>query len=152
QLRSGLGYDHVSIGAEPPPPAPAPGLVEMFEIRDAVGSLGTLIVDTRASGRGIDPREHEPLEMLAGYLAIAIRNARLYGQIAETKRSLEQLIASAGDAIVSIDAASNRIEGWNPAAERIFGLSGAEASGRLIGEVLDGASYEDAKRRLDAGG
>ena len=31
--------------------------------------------------------------MLAEYLAIALRNSRLYGQIADTKRSLEQLIA-----------------------------------------------------------
>jgi PAS domain S-box-containing protein len=152
QLRTALGYDHVSISADPRPAAPLPDLVVMFEIRDAEGRLGILVVDTRASGRVIDPREHELLEMLAEYLAIAFRNARLYGQIAETKRSLEQLIAAAGDAIVTVDAATDRIEGWNPAAERIFGLSGAEASGRSIGEVLDGSSYEDAKRRLDSGG
>jgi PAS domain S-box-containing protein len=152
QLRTALGYDHVSISADPRPAAPLPDLVVMFEIRDAEGRLGILVVDTRASGRVIDPREHELLEMLAEYLAIAFRNARLYGQIADTKRSLEQLIAAAGDAIVTVDAATDRIEGWNPAAERIFGLSGAEASGRSIGEVLDASSYEDAKRRLDSGG
>jgi PAS domain S-box-containing protein len=152
QLRQALGYDHVSISAEAPPSTPLPDLVVVFEIRDAEGRLGTLLVDTRASGRVIDPRERELLEMLAEYLAIALRNARLYGQIADTKRSLEQLIASAGDAIVSVDAATDRIEGWNPAAERIFGLSGAEAFGRPIGDVLNTASYEDAKRRLGSGG
>src|SRR5204862_3875080 len=127
--------DHVSISADPRPAAPLPDLVVMFEIRDAEGRLGTLVVDTRASGRGIDPRERELLEMLAEYLAIALRNSRLYGQIAETKRSLEQLIAAAGDAIISVDAADDRIHGWNPAAERIFGLSSAEAFGRPIGDI-----------------
>jgi PAS domain S-box-containing protein len=151
QLRTALGYDHVSITGEAPPAEPLPDLVVMFEIRDAEGRLGTLVVDTRPSGRVIDPREGELLEMLAEYLAIAFRNARLYGQIAETKRSLEQLIASAGDAIVSIDAASDRIEGWNPAAERIFGLSGTEAAGRAIGSVMESGHYADARRRLDSG-
>ena len=152
QLRTALGYDHVSISPDGPSASALPDLVVMFEIRDAEGSLGTLVVDTRPSGRVIDPRERELLEMLAEYLAIALRNARLYGQIAETKRSLEQLIASAGDAIVSVDAGTDRIEGWNPAAERIFGLSGPDAFGHSIGEVLDATSYEDAKRRLDSGG
>ena len=53
--------------------------------------------------RPIDPRERELLEMLADSLAVAIRNSRLYGEVAETKRSLEQLVRSAGDAIISID-------------------------------------------------
>src|SRR5207247_5954218 len=96
QLRAALGYDHVSISADAPPTTPLPDLVVVFEIRHPEGRLGTLLVDTRASGRIIDPRERELLEMLAEYLAIALRNARLYGQIADTKRSLEQLIACAG--------------------------------------------------------
>jgi len=152
QLRAALGYDQVSITAETGPTPAQPAHVVVSEIRDAEGSLGTLVVNNRASGRVIDRREHELLEMLAEYLAIALRNARLYGQIAETKRSLEQLIASAGDAIVSVDAASDRIEGWNPAAERIFGLSSAEAFGRPIGDVLNAGDYEDGKRRLGSGG
>ena len=151
QLRGALGYDHVSITDETVavPAQPAHGAVA--EIRDAEGILGTLVVDNHSSGRAIDPRERELLDMLAEYLAIALRNSRLYGQIAETKRSLEQLIAAAGDAIVSVSAVTDRIEGWNPAAERIFGLTGAEALGRPIGDVLNAVDYEDGKRRLGSG-
>jgi PAS domain S-box-containing protein len=152
QLRSGLGYDHVGIGAEvPTATGPDAAFIAACEIRDAEGGLGMLVVDNRASRRAIDPRERELLEMLAEYLAIALRNSRLYGQIAETKRSLEQLIAAAGDAIVSVDAADDRIHGWNPAAERIFGLSSAEAFGRPIGDIIKVADYEHSKRRLAAG-
>src|SRR2546425_2021114 len=70
--------------------------VVMCTIRDPQGPLGALVVDNRASGRPVDPRERELLEMLSEYLAIALRNSHLYGEIADTKRSLEQLIASAG--------------------------------------------------------
>ena len=41
--------------------------------------------------------------MLSEYLAVAIRNSRLYGEVEETKRSLEQLVRSAGDGIISVD-------------------------------------------------
>src|SRR5262249_60013014 len=67
-----------------------------------------------------------------------------------TKRSLEQLIASAGDAIISVSP-DDRIEGWNPAAERIFGLAAAQAIGRPITDLLPRGDYTDARRRLAEG-
>ena len=107
-------------------------------------------MDNRASGRAIDPYERELLEMLSEYLAIALRNSRLYGEISDTKRSLEKLIDSAGDAIISVRP-NDRIDGWNPAAERIFGLSGMQALGLPITDLLPAAEYFDAKRRLEEG-
>src|SRR5947207_6480833 len=119
-LHTALGYDLVTIVPEAPPSAGAAGATFLTcAIRDGEGPLGWLVVDNRASGRAVDPRERELLEMLSEYLAIALRNARLYGQIADTKRSLEQLIASAGDAIISVTA-DDVVAGWNPAAERTF--------------------------------
>jgi PAS domain S-box-containing protein len=150
QLQRALGYDAVAITGEgEPPPAPAPCVV-VCPIRDAEGPLGHLVIDNRASARPIDPRERELLEMLAEYLAVAVRNSRLYTEIFATKRSLEQLIASAGDAIISV-APDDRIEGWNPAAERIFALGAREAIGRPITTLLPAADYGDAKQRLAAG-
>src|SRR5436853_151484 len=82
-----LGCDHVSIGGDAPTVANADAaFIAVSEIRDAEGVLGRLVVDNRASRRAIDRGERELLEMLAEYLAIALRNSRLYGQIAETKR------------------------------------------------------------------
>jgi PAS domain S-box-containing protein len=151
QLRAALGYDRVTIAAEAPPSVEgADPRAAVCAIRDAQGPLGYLVVDNRASGRAIDPHERELLEMLSEYLAIALRNSRLYGEIKDTKRSLEKLIDSAGDAIISVRA-DDRIDGWNPAAERIFGLPAAQALGVLLTDILPAAEYLDAKRRLAEG-
>ncbi len=105
QLRRALGYDAVAIIAEGEPALPSEHPRLSSPVRSATprAALGHLVVDNRASGRAIDPRERELLEMLSEYLAIAVRNSRLYTEIATTKRSLEQLIASAGDAIIAVD-------------------------------------------------
>jgi PAS domain S-box-containing protein len=153
QLHTALGYDLVTIAPDAPPAVPAPlagSVVITSAIRDAEGPLGWLVVDNRASGRAVDPRERELLEMLSEYLAIALRNARLYGQITDTKRSLEQLIASAGDAIITVTA-DDRIDGWNPAAERTFGLSVDQAIGRPVTYVLAEPEYLAARRTLAEG-
>jgi PAS domain S-box-containing protein len=152
QIRHALGYDSVSIMPAPPAREPdATDPVVICTVRDAEGTLGYLVVDNRRSGRPIDPRERELLEMLSEYLAIALRNSRLYTEIASTKHSLEQLIASAGEAIIPLDA-HDRILGWNPAAERIFGISAEAARGRPLGELLNGADCREARARLAAGG
>src|SRR5881296_1948603 len=151
QLKTALGYDRVMVTSETPTGGEGEDpRVVMYTIRDPQGPLGALVVDNRASGRPIDPRERELLEMLSEYLAIALRNSRLYGEIANTKRSLEQLIASAGDAIISVSP-EDRIEGWNPAAERVFGLAAAQAIGRPITDLLPRGDYTDARRRLGEG-
>jgi PAS domain S-box-containing protein len=151
QLRAALGYDRVTIASGGPLGVEgADPRTVVCAIRDAQGLLGHLVVDNRASGRAIDPHERELLEMLSEYLAIALRNSRLYGEINDTKRSLEKLIDSAPDAIISVRP-NDRIDGWNPAAERIFGLSGMQALGLPITDLLPAAQYLDAKRRLEEG-
>ena len=150
QLHNALGYDLVAIAPTAPVAVPGDARVVTCAIRDAEGPLGWLVIDNRASGRSVDPRERELLEMLSQYLAIALRNARLYGQIADTKRSLEQLVASAGDAIITVTA-DDRIGGWNPAAERTFGIAAEQALGRRITELLPEPDYGAARRRLAEG-
>ncbi len=151
QLRGALGYDRVTIELDTyellGAPETHPCLL-VCPIRDAEGPLGRLIVDNRMSNQAIDPRERELLEMLSEFLAVAVRNSRLYSEIAATKQSLEQLIASAGEAIISLRL-DDCIEGWNPAAERIFGVPAAEAVGRAITEFLPAADFAEAKRRLE---
>ena len=46
-----------------------------------------------------------------------------------------QLVAAAGDAIVAADP-QGRIVLWNPAAERIFGFSRAEALGQTLDLII----------------
>ncbi|HTY81140.1 MAG TPA: response regulator [Candidatus Bathyarchaeia archaeon] len=150
QLKESLGYDQadVLLGAVLPDGVKTEGAI-VCPIRDDGSIVGYLVAANRASGRPIDPSERDLLEMLADSLAIAIRNSRLYGEVAETKRSLEQMVRSAGDAIISIDR-RGAITGWNPAAERIFGWSAREAIGRsLLGMFPE--QYEQAARQALTG-
>ncbi len=149
-LRVGLGYDEVAVDLGGQRPRPVNGATSVTcPIQKAGTVLGYLTVNNRPSARPIDPRERELLEMLSEYLAIAIHNSRLYGEVAETKQSLEQLIRSAGEAIISVDR-DDRIRGWNPAAERIFAATKAEVLGRRITEVLPEGGYRHTKTALSA--
>jgi PAS domain S-box-containing protein len=149
QLKESLGYDEaeVLLGEMPPESMPSEGAI-VAPIRDD-GSIVGYLVAANGSARPIDPRERELLEMLADSLAVAIRNSRLYGEVAETKRSLEQMVHSAGDAIISIDRRGS-ITGWNPAAERIFGWSAREAVGRSLRGMFPD-QYEQAARQALTG-
>jgi PAS domain S-box-containing protein len=148
QLKDALGYEEatVRLGAEPPE-GPSGETRVVCPIREDGAVLGYLTVANRSGTRPIDGRERELLEMLSDYLAVAIRNARLYGEVDETKRYLEQLIVSAGDAIVSVDG-EEIIRGWNPAAERIFGLAAADAVGRPFASLLPAEAYRAARAGL----
>jgi len=148
QLKDALGYDEATVRLGAAPPADAPGETRIVcPIRDDGNTLGYLLVANRAATRPIDPRERELLEMLSDYLAVAIRNSRLYGEVAETKQYLEQLIRSAGDAIISVDG-DGKIRGWNPAAERIFGLSASQAVGQAFANLLPPDPYRAARTAL----
>ncbi len=150
QLKDSLGYDEaaVHLGESLPEGVETEGAI-VCPIRDAGVTVAFLMVANRSSARPIDPRERELLEMLADSLAVAIRNSRLYTEVAETKRSLERLVKSAGDGIISFDRRGS-ITGWNPAAERIFGYTAAQAVGKSLRGVFP-AQYEQAARAALSG-
>jgi PAS domain S-box-containing protein len=146
QLKDALGYEEATVRLGAAPPESQSGETRVVcPIREEGNTLGYLTVANRAGTRPIDPRERELLEMLSDYLAVAIRNSRLYGEVAETKQYLEQLISSAGDAIVSVDG-QGKIRGWNPAAERIFG----QAAGQVVGQPFVGLVPPDPMRTARA--
>ncbi len=148
QLRDALGYDEVSVhlGADPPAGVSAETAF-VCPISDAGNTVGYLVAANQSASRPIDPRERELLEMLSEYLAVAIRNSRLYGEVTETKQSLEQLVRSAGDAIISVDR-DGRIQGWNPAGERIFGWTRDQALGRPMTTLIPEERYAPARSAL----
>ena len=141
QLRQALGYDEVSVhlGLTPPESAASRASI-VCSIADGGTTLGYLIAANQAGARPIDPRERELLEMLSEYLAVAIRNSRLYGENEDKKQSLERIISSAGDAIIAVDRVGS-IQSWNPAAQRIFGLTAAQAVSGSLAALLPGDIY-----------
>ena len=148
QLRTTLGYDDVGVhlGSAPAPTTSGPHAMTC-PIRDEGTIVGYLVAANRPGGRAIDGPERELLEMLSDYLAVAIRNSRLYGEVAETKRHLEHLIDSAGDGIISLTP-DGVITAWNPAAERIFGVRAADAIGLRVGTFLSEDRYRAARAAL----
>ena len=148
QLKESLGYDEaeVLLGEILPEGMQSEGAI-VCPIRDDGSIVGYLVAANSSGARPIDPRERELLEMLADSLAVAIRNSRLYGEVAETKRSLEQMVRSAGDAIISLDR-RGAITGWNPAAERIFGWSAREAVGRSLLGMFPEQYEQEARKAL----
>jgi PAS domain S-box-containing protein len=84
----------------------------------------------------------ELLQTIAGYVAIAIENSRLYESIHEKAGQLERLkefnenileSISVGVLVLGLD---ERIESWNSRMEELAGRTRAEALGRRLEEVL----------------
>ena len=147
-LKEALGYDEAAVRLGSAVPADTPGETRIVcPIREEGNILGYLLVANRSATRPIDPGERQLLEMLSDYLAVAIRNSRLYGEVAETKQYLEQLIVSAGDAIISVDG-EGQVRSWNPAADRIFGFTSVQAIGQPFANLLPQEPYRAARGSL----
>ena len=102
----------------------------------------------------------EVLQHVTGHLAIAVDNAQIYEQLKtlssqleetvqersrevfEVKQYLENLVETAGDAILTVDRAQ-RIESWNNGARAILGYPKEEMRGRDICTLASGESAKD---------
>jgi len=88
---------------------------------------------------------------LARQAAIAIENARLFDEIQRQKQFSEALIETSPVAIVLCDL-DEQVTAWNPAAEMLFGYTGAEAVGRHLDDLVANRSdiRQDANRYTPA--
>ena len=84
----------------------------------------------------------ELLSTIAGYVAIAVENARLYQsleqkalQIERLKDFSENIVESLRIGVLTIDL-EDRIESWNPQIESLLEIPRGGAIGKRIGEVL----------------
>jgi len=94
----------------------------------------------------------ELLETLAGYLAIAIQNARLYASLEQKvieyerlKDFNENIVESINVGVLAVDLA-DRIESWNSQMEVMYALPRWQALTRPIGEVFPAAFVEEFYR------
>lgn len=110
--------------------------------------VGTLcVMDHRP--RQLEPREREALEALArqGAALLALRAqaakseesarqlARANAELAGEKARLRAILDTAAEGIITIDG-RGAIEGFNGAAERIFGYSACEVIGREVSMLM----------------
>jgi PAS domain S-box-containing protein len=92
---------------------------------------------------------------LAQRAALAVDNARLYDETRQNAGRHRAILETALDCIITIDA-SGRVVELNPAAERTFGLTRAEAIGRDLVELIVppalGAAHRQGLQRYLATG
>ena len=84
----------------------------------------------------------ELLSTIAGYVAIAVENARLYQsleqkalQVERLKDFSENIVASLRIGVITVDL-EDRIESWNPQMEELLGIPQNDALRRRLSEVL----------------
>jgi len=78
------------------------------------------------------------------------QNVYLEAEVARREQTLHSVTAAARDAIIMIDGAG-RIAFWNPAAEKIFGHTAAEAIGRELHPLLAPPRFQAAMAQGLAG-
>ena len=110
------------------------------------GYLGVPMIGPEESATGIlavysmRPREWreeeaEALLALAATAAAARANAELYQGVSHEQQRGEAILANVADGIVAVDR-DGKVVLWNPAAERVTGVSQADALGKTPTEAL----------------
>jgi len=102
--------------------------------------VGALVVRRFAAGE-YEASVVRLLEAFAAQSVLAVRNARLFDEIQRQKQYFETLVRTSPVAIATIDR-RGRILSWNPAAERLYGWTSAEAEGRDLDDLVAGGSAE----------
>jgi len=114
-------------------------------------TLGALTLASAESGRLYFQSDFRVAQELAGRVAMAIDNARLYDETQRMNRLLlagakaSGIVAVSPDAIISVDE-SFHITLWNDGAEKIYGYSRTEAIGAPL-DMLVPERYRAAHRR-----
>jgi PAS domain S-box-containing protein len=109
-------------------------------------------------GDFLSSEDMELLESLAGYIGIAIQNARLYSRLEKKiseyerlKDFSENIVESINIGILAVDL-EDRVESWNAQMEVLYATSRAEALGQPISKLFPAEFMAEFDRaRNDAG-
>ncbi len=115
-------------------------------------TVAVLGLGKTVDGDFLTSEDVELVETLAGYLGIAIQNARLYAsleqKVAEYERLKdfnENIVESINVGVLAVDLA-DRIESWNSQMEVMYALPRWQALGRPLSEVFPAAFVEEFYR------
>jgi PAS domain S-box-containing protein len=116
--------------------------LEEISIRSAItvplrsGDRGLGALTLVAEEREFDDADFDLAKQLGARAAIAVENARLYGE-AERRADAALALAYVGDGVVLLDEVG-RVRYWNAAVAAITGIPSADAVGRPAAEVVPG--------------
>ena len=118
-------------------------------------TVAVLGLGKTVDGDYLSSEDLELLSTIAGYVAIAVENARLYQsleqkalQVERLKDFSENIVESLKIGILTADL-DDKIESWNPQLEELIGVSRAEALGRRVGDVVPAGLAEEIAARAD---
>jgi PAS domain S-box-containing protein len=115
-------------------------------------TIAVLGLGKTSEGDFLSSEDIELLETLAGYLGIAIQNARLYASLQQKvieyerlKDFNENIVESISVGVLAVDL-EDRVEFWNSQMEVMYATPRSEALGRPIGEVFPAAFAQEFYR------
>ena len=109
--------------------------------------LGVLWLGYTSSHNFLD-EERDLLRTLAGHLAVAVANARLYEDSEHDRQQLYAILTELQDAVIVTDSRLTLLL-LNPAAKELFELQGQQIEGRRISEVIHQPQLNVALRASD---
>jgi two-component system, NtrC family, sensor kinase len=112
------------------------------------GTIAVLALGRKKSGDPLSSEDMALLAAVAGQIATALENARLYRQlhlkaveIDRMRAFNENILESLDDGLLVVDL-EDRVVRWNQALEQMYGVSHAAAAGRLLDELFDAPFVE----------
>ena len=115
------------------------------------GTIAVLALGRKTSGEPLNSEDIALLSAVAGQIATALENARLYRQLHMKAAELDRLRAfnenileSLADGLLVVDL-DDRVVRWNSALERLYGITSDEAAGQRLSDLFD-APFVDAVR------
>jgi PAS domain S-box-containing protein len=112
------------------------------------GTIALLALGRKNSGEPLHSEDTALLSAVAGQIATALENARLYRQLHLKANELDRLRAfnenileSLDDGLLVLDL-GDRIVWWNKALEQLYGVPRVSAVGRLLRDVFDAPVVE----------
>lgn len=121
------------------------------------GAIAVLALGRKSTGEPLNSEDTALLSAVAGQIATALENARLYRQLHLKALELDRLRAfnenileSLDDGLLVVDL-NDRVVRWNSALEQLYGVARAEAMGRPLDTLFE-APFVEAVRaaRRDA--
>ena len=119
------------------------------------GTIAVMALGRKGSGEPLSSEDMELLAAVAGQVATALENGRLYSQLQVKARELDRMrrfsdsiVESLSDGLVVLGL-DDRVIRWNAGMERLYGLSAEGAIGETLDAVFD-ESFADRMRRAKA--